>query len=573
MIEVELPDGNIAEFPDGTSNADMEKALKGYAKPQGPSPEAVAAQQAKDRETYKPTEGFFSNFAAGYGRSSDKVMDALTDAYLAFRGEDSARKGLQANVTEKRELDKPLMNTWGGNAGAISNDVAMTALPASRAMRVASMAPQGLRAAAQVAAAAGLGAGYEGMQVPTEGQTRAGNAATGAVFGAGGQVAGSVLGRSISGLVQRSRAARRLPQEVQDAATLGQVADKETLGGRIVSGVEERLRSVPVLGDYVTNARARGTEAWRGSVVDDVLPPGMQRPQSGTMRETMDEIQNEFTQQYGRALQGTQVRPSNQFEQFIAQVEQDPNIALTPDQKAQIANMVREAYGGHFQQMPGPYGVNGPTVTAMTGEQAKRFESWLSARARNARQATTPDSQAQAEMFGTLESAWEQAYRTQLPQNTRQALQAIDAQYAPFKTVERAATAVGNDSGAFTPSQLVNAVKARSTQPEFASGNAMLQDAADAGKAVFQDRIADSGTAGRLMNYGALGAMVMDPLGAGATLAGTGLASVPVLTSRLGKNAMTGDTRAQLLLQRLRAHEAARTLGLPTGIGLENLTE
>lgn len=30
-IEVELPDGNVVEFPDGTDNATMERALKAYA--------------------------------------------------------------------------------------------------------------------------------------------------------------------------------------------------------------------------------------------------------------------------------------------------------------------------------------------------------------------------------------------------------------------------------------------------------------------------------------------------------------------------------------------------------------
>lgn len=35
-IEVELPDGTIAEFPDGTSNATMEMALSRYrARPAG----------------------------------------------------------------------------------------------------------------------------------------------------------------------------------------------------------------------------------------------------------------------------------------------------------------------------------------------------------------------------------------------------------------------------------------------------------------------------------------------------------------------------------------------------------
>lgn len=62
-IEVELPDGNIVEFPDGTSNAVMESALKRYAfnAPKadfsGVSTRAVTKPAAKAARpaTYNPT--------------------------------------------------------------------------------------------------------------------------------------------------------------------------------------------------------------------------------------------------------------------------------------------------------------------------------------------------------------------------------------------------------------------------------------------------------------------------------------------------------------------------------------
>jgi hypothetical protein len=57
-IEVELPDGSIAEFPDGTDNATMEKALARYAAPKksGPDFSNVSARvTTTERPTGRPT--------------------------------------------------------------------------------------------------------------------------------------------------------------------------------------------------------------------------------------------------------------------------------------------------------------------------------------------------------------------------------------------------------------------------------------------------------------------------------------------------------------------------------------
>lgn len=577
MIEVELPDGTIAEFPEGTSPAAMESALAKYKA----SPQALP----KQGEQYSPVGDKWAdvpeNMAAGAGRAVDKVLDGLTDAYLRYRGEDRAAQGLKENVAEKRRLDAPLADSTSGKVGEIVGDVAMTAVPAGKALGATATALRGAsrfkRGLAALGAAGGVNAAYEGTKIPEGEATRGDNAAVGGAMGAAGQVAGGVLARGVRGAIAKSAAARRLPQEVQDASTLGQLADRDTLSGRFASRAEEQIRSIPLVGDFITNARKRGTDAWRDDVLRGVAPDAANLPQGGSTRETVEAIQNQFGDEYRAALDGVRINPSSAFTTRLQRITNDPTSGLTPQQQQAARELVEDYYNHTFQLSPrgaaNPPGASTAGPVTMSAEQAKRFEAWLSARARGHRLANQPDSQAQANMYETIEGAWESAYRSQLPLATRQRLAPTDARYSRFKTAERAATAVGNEEGAFTPSQLLNAVKSRSTKPRFAAGRGQLQEAADAGKTVFQDKIPDSGTAGRLLNLGALGGAVMDPTGTGQVLGLTALGSIPMMTSKTGKAVAFGETRAQRLLQRLRADRALDNSGVAAAQTIDDLLE
>ena len=63
-IEVELPDGRVVEFPDGTDNATMERALSPFAQPQ--------AAQVPQEQPPNPPDGMygFDRLAAGMGKSA-----------------------------------------------------------------------------------------------------------------------------------------------------------------------------------------------------------------------------------------------------------------------------------------------------------------------------------------------------------------------------------------------------------------------------------------------------------------------------------------------------------------------
>jgi hypothetical protein len=101
----------------------------------------------------------------------------------------------------------------------------------------------------------------------------------------------------------------------------------------------------------------------------------------------------------------------------------------------------------------------------------------------------------------------------------------------------------------------------------------MLQDQADAGKTVLQDKIPNSGTTDRALNTAAMGAIMFEPMTAVSTLGGMGLLGLPATTSKHGKNMLTGDTKTQMLLKKLRADRLAESAGLPISQAVEGLFE
>lgn len=583
-IEAELPDGTIVEFPDGTSRDVMKAAMGRHVQKQRDAITAKPVQtpipmqgeegspagdfiRNKDGTKFRNATNFstdLQNFGAGAGRGFDKLLDGITDLYAKATGDTKVREGLATNVAEKRRLDVPLAATSAGAGGELATDVALTAVPGYRGAKIASMLPRA-RLAAGLGAAGTTNAAYDATKIPDPGETREGNAAVGFGTGVVGEGTGRVLGRTIEGIVKKSRAASRLPQSVQDAATLGQLADRKTLSGRLASGTEEKLTSIPVVGDAITNARRGGVDAWRDNVLESVVPPGGSVPKGVPSRDQIEAIQDQFATEYKKALPaGLPIKPSSAFESRVIKDTSDPMAGLTNDQQDAVRQMVLNYYHGMFSGAPGQ-----PAKSAISPQQAKDFEAFLSAKARSHRMANLPESGSNADLYGKIEDAWTSAYRSQLPLSTRKALKPLDQQYAPFKTAERAATSVGNEEGAFTPNQLLNSVKSRTTKPEFARGGGMLQDQADTGKSVFQNTVPNSGTFDRGANMGALAWAMSEPASFAASMA----AGVPLMTSKVGKRTMMGETRAQMLLKKLRANEALRMSGAPIGQGYEDLME
>lgn len=95
-----------------------------------------------------------------------------------------------AEVDRARQLDAPLLDTWGGLTGTIGSNTAMLLAPQSKL--TAGLAVTGK--AAPYLSSAVVGAGAAGAEPLGTGESRARNAGYGAMWGVGGQAAGDVVG-------------------------------------------------------------------------------------------------------------------------------------------------------------------------------------------------------------------------------------------------------------------------------------------------------------------------------------------------------------------------------------------
>jgi hypothetical protein len=566
MIEVELPDGTVVEFPDGTPDAAIQQALSSVQAP------AVQTHGFQGREpTRAPPADPIITEARNRLSALPKWRQHTQGLEQSLRGVYDGVKDLTVGLSPEEERDVAVRRAMEREAGGSSTvsrmlgDATIVA-PASLAVtKLTSKLPR-YRATANVAGQGAIGAGFGALQPTIGNEERVDNAAAGFMFGAGGQAVGNTIARGIEGPVKAAKESFKLSAAARKAATLGQLADKNTTTGRIAAGVEERARSIPVAGQMIDKKREAGVNAWRNDIIAKGTPDGY-TPSGESTHQVLDDVYGEFQDRYGRALAGINVQPSQLFTNAEQRIVSNPRAGL-PDHKVQeIQQNVDRFYDSLFTPSQGP---RFPGQLVTEGTEAKKFESFLTTQARNFRKQTNdPYAPAMAQMYEELERAWSTAYRRQIGPAARQQLKPLDQKYAPFKTIERAAAFAGNTGGDFSPAQLNTAVANRTAKGSFGRGQGVLQQEATDGKRLFMDRLPNTGTADRaLLAGGALG--IADPTGTGLALA-VGLPAA--VATNPGKNLMLGESALQRFLRLMRADQAARYGAAPLAIGQMNSEE
>jgi hypothetical protein len=121
---VQGPDGAIHVFegPDGATPDQVTAAAQQQfgGAPAAPAP-AAPKPQADD-------PGVIDSIKIGAGRTTDRILDGITQAYLKARGEESAAAALKQNVDEKAALYKPLADQHPV-ASAVGEAVPSLAIP------------------------------------------------------------------------------------------------------------------------------------------------------------------------------------------------------------------------------------------------------------------------------------------------------------------------------------------------------------------------------------------------------------------------------------------------------------
>lgn len=368
--------------------------------------------------------------------------------------------------------------------------------------------PGGQTLPAQIASGAAVGAASGALQPVTQGdfadeklkQVGMG-AGLGGIFGVLGAGASKVINPSVKPEVKAL-----LNQNVR--LTPGQI-----LGGT-AQKIEDKAQSIPLFGDMIGKARGRGVEDLnRAAYARALKGTGVESKTLPVGQEGILAVKNAVSKQYDELLPKLSFKPDQQFNQELATL-QSMSKNLGQKEAAKFQSVLDDALS-----KTSPNG-------SMTGETYKIVESKLSNEAKKFTSSTDAYQKELGDALMEMQRVMKSNLERSNPTYAKELTQA-NQNYANYARLRAAGSKAGDMSGGFSPAQLAAAI--RSTDKSVGKGNvatgkALMQDLGDSGVNVMGSKVADSGTAGRVMLGGAAGgAAFVEP----SLLLGAGVASLP----------------------------------------------
>ena len=515
----------------------------------GPGTEAeaiafVQKQHAQSAEPMKPVAmavpppppetSAMSDFGQGAKASFDRA--ALGVKGLLPQSVQDAGDWVDRQFGDKQMLNKQTAvgqpDSMAGMAGGVLADVGLTA-PAFAfggavpgALRgVELFAPMMSRAEMLAGALRGAnpGAMRKGAMATAQlAPSLAGNAAVGAAMspedrgagamaGAGGALAGHALQRTLGGVFKpmMSDEARALSASGKVVPTVGQ-----SLGG-FANRVEQRMQSVPVVGDMITHSRQRSGNEWNREMIDNVaqhLPPEARSEiaKAATPDDALLSLRYYIGKKYEGALGGIDAMqiPAGGIISAANAAMRDAGNMLTPESKNRIVGYVND----HILSRQG----------TMTGDAAKKIESDLGKNAYGFAASATQEERQIGEVMGKIHDAWRESLTSAanaVDPVMATELRRADAMWRAFLPLDKAAgSAVGmNNAGRSSPvmlkralaqldkSQNDNAMRRIMHQGSNGTPYENLVQSTGHALPVLGGTVPDSGTAARLAQMAGLG--------------------------------------------------------------------
>jgi hypothetical protein len=286
----------------------------------------------------------------------------------------------------------------------------------------------------------------------------------------------------------------------------------QTMGGAW-NRLEEKLTSVPVVGDAIAGARrGAANDVNRAAFNRSLAPINQTLPPNLAGREAVEFTEQAISQGYDRLLPNLTVRADQPFTTGIANLRQMVNTGAIDPTSARAFNRILT--NDVLSKLQGQ-------GAALTGQTFKDIESDLGQHIGRLAQSSDADQRLVGDALQQVQAELRQLLVRSNPNQARE-LGALNTAWANFKRVQRAASGVGAEEGIFSPAQLQSAVKAMDRSKDkgaFARGDALMQDLSDPAKAVLGSKVPDSGTPGRLA---AGGLSFLDPSGVAPLLMGAG---------------------------------------------------
>lgn len=381
---------------------------------------------------------------------------------------------------------------------------------------------------------------------------RASNALMGALTAGGASVGGSLALRGAANALAPTGGALKALYESGVRPSVGQRFAASGRAGQAVNATEEKLQSVPVVGDFIRGTRNRARDQFQIGAfnqalaeVGEELPKGMK---PGT--DPHKYAQQVFSRAYNEARSGMHVVADEELQNDIGSLFQRVDMLAAPSQsrfKAITRNVVmRRLLDGQ-----------------LSGDAYKAAYSDLGKQIRGIRNSPTGDGEL-ADALQGLQDTLDSAARRHSNPDAVALLDAADAGYAKLVRIEDASRRRGGEQGTFSPLQFDSAVQkeAGGTRSKaYLRGDALMQDYAAAGRSL-GDYTPNSGTVDRGLAAGlALGAGKVAPPAAVA-LGAIGLANAPGVRNLTTAAMAPRGPAAQRIAERLR--NRARLLGATT---------
>lgn len=381
--------------------------------------------------------------------------------------------------------EHPIANAIGSTAGFIGADGLISAIPG--VAKLAGKVPALIRPLVGdtlVGGLTGLGSSEKLSDVPTNVLSGAGASAAGGILGRGiAKGAGAILSPVATG------AAKRLT-DAGVTLTPGQLLG--SMGGKIggaVKAAEDKLTSLPGVGDVINSTRRGGVKDFNRAAINDALAPI-----KGTLPADMDvghggiaHAQQAVSDAYDNALSSMRAVPDAQLTNDLSKIGQS---AKTMSQSH------REQFASALDTDLQPY-IAGKTQ--LDGGDIQAIKQGLDKRIGNLRgQGSSPQDRDLADHLADVrDSVLNLAGRTD-PTSSAAFAEANQA-YSMLSRVQ--AAAAKSKDGVFSPNQFRTAVTKRgygTTTANVARGSAPMQQLSTDASTVLPSTVPDSGTPGRL---------------------------------------------------------------------------
>lgn len=323
------------------------------------------------------------------------------------------------------------------------------------------------------------------------------------------------IGSAVGGVTDAAR---------QRLAQAGVTMTPGQLLGGAWQATENKLTSVPVLGDMIRNAQQRAVQSFNRSAYNGALAPiGGQLPADiGAGSDGVAYVRNQIGNVYNSLAPRASFVPDQNFAADLAGIR--ANLAQNaPGTLQQFDNIVDNQI---TQKAAASNGV-------LSGQQWNDSRSAIGGIARSRISGnSTPDDRNLAEALGDLTDALNSGVGRSSPPDILPTLQRANAAYAQYKQIERAAGSVGasNNGNVFTAAQFANGVRNGATAFQRATNSGLNGGLAADATGVLGNTYPDSGTVGRSLLTLGLGALAGHSVAPGAVIPGAigiGAASLP----------------------------------------------